>query len=341
MVELDRGSLKHSVSVILPHHRDVEGLERALQSIYTQSVLPQQVIVVDDDSGPSYWADLEALARKYGFDLFRQTNQGQSAARNFGVEKSNSSHICFLDQDDLFLENHIQDLLAAWEDNPRLAFVYGDAWRQSESGEVYVHTIFRQELDFQTANVFDLARRDMVVTPGMTMFSKQLFLEVGGFDTNLRGYEDDDLLFRLSVRGYVGKKIKNPVVIWTYNLASTSFSIAMQKSRGIFFHKLHKFFSQPYFSELGLEPFRDILFDRFYKLMMNDAIRFSASSDGDFAVVRENLKTFCDLALASRGLTPAQRRSLKFSKFAVSRFPRKFITAIFAVGQKVKRMLRL
>jgi glycosyltransferase involved in cell wall biosynthesis len=333
--------LKYSVSVILPHYRDVEGLERAIKSIYTQSVLPQQVIVVDDDSGPSYWADLEALARQYGFELFHQTNQGQSAARNFGVEKSNSTHICFLDQDDLFLENHIQDLLAAWDDNPRLAFVYGDAWRQSESGEVYVRTTFRQEIDFQTTDVFDLARRDMVVTPGMTMFSKQIFLEVGGFDANLRGYEDDDLLFRLSVSGYIGKKIPNPVIIWTYNLASTSFSIAMQKSRGIFFAKLHKFFSQPYFSELGLDPFRDILFARFYKQMMNDAIRFSGSGDSDFAVVRENLYTFCELALASRGLTPAQRRSLKFSKFAVSRFPRKFTTTIFEVGQTVKRMLRL
>jgi hypothetical protein len=181
----------------------------------------------------------------------------------------------------------------------------------------------------------------MVVTPGMTMFSKQIFLEIGGFDANLRGYEDDDLLFRLSVSGYIGKKIPNPVIIWTYNLTSTSFSIAMQRSRGIFFGKLHKFFSQPYFSELGLDPFRDILFARFYKQMMNDAIRFSGSGDSDFAVVRENLYTFCDLALASRGLTPAQRRSLKFSKFAVSRFPRKFTTRIFEVGQRVKRMLRL
>jgi glycosyltransferase involved in cell wall biosynthesis len=336
-----QGLMSYSVSVIVPHFRDLKGLEKALDSIYRQSMLPQQVIVVDDDSGPRYWAELEVLAKNYGFDLFHQTNQGQSAARNFGVDKSNTTHVCFLDQDDLFLENHIEDLLNAWDDDPRLAFVYGDAWRQSESGEVYVRTTFRPELDFQKTDVFDLARRDMVVTPGMTMFSKSHFLEVGGFDPKLRGYEDDDLLFRISVSGYTGRKITNPVMIWTYNLSSTSFSIAMQKSRGIYFGKLHDFFNQPFFMELGLDPFRDILFNRFYKQMMNDAVGYSRAEESDFAVVQNNLREFCELALKSDGLTLAQRRSLKFSRFVMSKVTKRHVRLAFEIGQRAKRLFRL
>lgn len=333
--------MSYSVSVILPHYKDLIGLEKAIKSVYSQSVLPNQVIVVDDDSGPEDWASLEKLSGQYGFELYHQSNQGQSAARNFGVTKSNTTHICFLDQDDLFLENHIKDLLDGWDDNPRLAFVYGDTWRQSENGEVYVRTTYRTDFDIETVDVFDLARRDILITPGMTMYSKEHFLAVGGFDPSLRGYEDDDLIFRLAVKGYSGKRITSAVLIWTLNLTSTSFSISMQRSRDIYFRKLHAFFTQPFFAGMGLSPFRDILIGRFYKQMMNDAIRLARTGGSDFAVVQENLRNFCELGLASRGITAKQRRSLKFSKFAITSLPPNTIQMVFGFAIRVKKLFRL
>ena len=333
--------MSYSVSVILPHYKDLGGLEKAIRSVYAQSVLPNQVIVVDDDSGSEFWAGLEKLSGQYGFELYHQSNQGQSAARNFGVTKSNSTHICFLDQDDLFLENHIKDLLEEWDDNPRLAFVYGDTWRQSENDEVYVRSTYRTDFDIETVDVFDLARRDILVTPGMTMYSQEHFIAVGGFDPSLRGYEDDDLLFRFAVKGYSGKRIRNAVLIWTLNQTSTSFSISMQSSRDIYFRKLHAFFTQPFFAGMGLSPFRDILIGRFYKQMMHDAIRLAKTGGDDFAVVQQNLRTFCELGLASRGLTSKQRRSLKFSKFAVTYFPPNTMQTAFDFAIRMKKLFRL
>lgn len=333
--------MNKSVAVVLPHYKDLLGLESAIKSVYAQSRLPEQVIVIDDDSGPEDWSGLEKLAKKFGFELYHQTNQGQSAARNFGVAKSKTSHICFLDQDDLFLENHIEDLLGAWDTNPRLAFVYGDTWRQSQTGEIYVRTTYRTDFEIETVDVFDLARRDILITPGMTMYSKEHFLAVGGFDQSLRGYEDDDLIFRFAVQGYSGKRIPNPVLIWTLNLTSTSFSISMQRSRDIYFRKLHAFFSQPFFAGMGLSPFRDILIGRFYKQMMNDAIRLAKTGGSDFEVVQQNLRNFCELGLASRGLTSKQRRSLKFSRFAITSFPPNTIQQAFDFAIRIKKLLRL
>jgi glycosyltransferase involved in cell wall biosynthesis len=97
---------------VIPHYNDVVGLENALKSVYSQTRLPEQVIVVDDQSPDVDLILLEGLSSRYGFDLFQQTNQGQSAARNFGVRNSRCSHICFLDQDDIFLENHIEEGMA-------------------------------------------------------------------------------------------------------------------------------------------------------------------------------------------------------------------------------------
>jgi hypothetical protein len=173
------------------------------------------------------------------------------------------------------------------------------------------------------------------------MYSQKHFLDVGGFDPSLRGYEDDDLIFRFAVKGYSGKRIPNPVLIWTLNLSSTSFSISMQRSRDIYFRKLHAFFTQPFFDGMGLSPFRDILLGRFYKQMMHDAIRLAKTGGSDFAVVQQNLRTFCELGLASRGLSSKQRRSLKFSKFAITSFPPNTIQYAFNFAIKTKRFLRL
>ena len=239
--------MKQTVCVVIPHYNDLTGLENALKSVYSQTRLPEQVIVVDDQSPDVDMSALEELASRYGFDFFQQTNKGQSAARNFGVNNTACTHICFLDQDDLFLENHVEALLGAWDSNPRLAFVYGDAWRQDENGQVFMRTTFRTDLNIETASIFNLAGRDILITPGMTMFSRSHFLSVGGFDERLRGYEDDDLLFRLVASGAQGKKIEAPVLIWTYNLSSTSFSVSMQRSRDVYFRKLHEFFDNQFY----------------------------------------------------------------------------------------------
>jgi len=331
----------NSVCVVIPHYNDPAGLEAALKSVYSQSRIADQVIVVDDDSPKEIWSALEALSRVYGFDLYHQSNQGQSAARNFGVSKTDCSHICFLDQDDLFLENHIEDLLGAWDLNPRLAFVYGDAWRQDENGHVFMRTTFRTDLNIETASIFELAGKDIVITPGMTMFLRNHFLSVGGFDNRLRGYEDDDLLFRLSVAGFKGKRIEAPVLIWTYNLSSTSFSISMQQSRNIYFRKLHEFFENNFYVSYGVFVFKDILLARFYKMMINDAVRLAREGGEDFKIVQNNLKYFCDVGLKSKGLSSKQKRSLRFSRFAITKIPTGAIQASFSFAIRAKAFLRL
>ena len=331
----------NSVCVVIPHYNDPAGLEDALKSVFSQSRAADQVIVVDDDSRKEIFAELLVLSKRYGFDLYQQSNQGQSAARNFGVSKTNCSHICFLDQDDLFLENHIEDLLGAWESNPRLAFVFGDAWRQDENGHVFMRTTLRNDLDVEKASIFELAGKDIVITPGMTMFSRSHFLSVSGFDDRLRGYEDDDLLFRLSAAGFKGKRIDTPVLIWTYNLSSTSFSVSMQRSRDIYFRKLHEFFNNEFYVSYGMFVFKDILLARFYKMMINDAVRLAKEGGADFEVVQNNLKYFCDVGLSSKGLNSRQRRSLRFSRFAITKIPTGAIQAIFSFAIRVKALLRL
>jgi hypothetical protein len=74
--------------------------------------------------------------------------------------------------------------------------------------------------------------------------------------------------------------------------------------------------------------------------MMHDAIRLAKTGGDDFAVVQQNLRNFCEMGLDSRGLTPKQRRSLRFSKFAITSFPPNTIQIAFDFAIRMKRLLR-
>ncbi|MDH4494707.1 glycosyltransferase [Pseudomonas aeruginosa] len=85
-------SSKHSdttdaplVSVVAPCFNAEKYLEEALRSIYEQDYPNFEVIIVDDGSTDNSYAMLEQLQKVHGFQLYRQQNQGVSAALNFGL----------------------------------------------------------------------------------------------------------------------------------------------------------------------------------------------------------------------------------------------------------------
>lgn len=330
-----------SIAVVIAHFNDPDGLARALLSVSNQTVSPYETVVVDDGSSSENFALVEELSTKFKFKLIRKDNGGQSSARNLGVRESASSHICFLDQDDEFIDTHIETLRDLWTRDSLLAFVYGDAWRKSNTGQVFFRKTMRGEFDYNIASIFDLASIDFMVTPGMTMISRSHFESVSGFDELLRGYEDDDLFFRFSLAGYKAIKTPKPVLLWTQDPNSTSYSMAMQVSRGIYFRKLVSLFDEPFFRQLIIHTFRDMFWERFYKMMREDAIRLASSGGPGFEVAKENLLFFCEAGLSSRGLTKQQRRSLLFTRWALASIPPRRFEGIFATAENFKRLLRL
>lgn len=90
------------VSIIIPCFNCSLTVERALLSVYNQSVLPTEVILVDDCSTDDTYNKLCLFRNKYHeLQIFRLTiNQGAASARNFGWKNSSQPFISFLDADD-------------------------------------------------------------------------------------------------------------------------------------------------------------------------------------------------------------------------------------------------
>jgi glycosyltransferase involved in cell wall biosynthesis len=95
------------VSVIVPTFNGAAYLSDALSSIRNQTYPKIQLIVVDDGSTDH---SVE-IARSYGALVIIQKRQGPGAARNTGIRNSLGAHIAFLDQDDVWHLDKIEQQL--------------------------------------------------------------------------------------------------------------------------------------------------------------------------------------------------------------------------------------
>jgi glycosyltransferase involved in cell wall biosynthesis len=229
-----------SVSVVIPFYNGMAFIERAVRSVINQTSPAQQIVVVDDGSHESESQGLTALASSLGFSVVRQDNAGQSVARNAGIAFSSSSLICLLDQDDFFLPDHIEQLLSTWKSHrsPSVGYVYGDTQRVDLHGDVLHEQFIKSHSTHPKVTTADFLATDMFILPSASMFSREMFNAIGGFHSELRGYEDDDFFLRAHLAGFRGVFLDRPVVAWTLNPESSSHSSTMAASRMVYLRRV-------------------------------------------------------------------------------------------------------
>lgn len=89
------------VSIIIPCFNDADYIEQSVNSALNQSYGNIEVIVVDDGSNIETKEVLKKIAPKIT-KLIIQENNGQSRARNIGIENAKGEYIVVLDSDDFF-----------------------------------------------------------------------------------------------------------------------------------------------------------------------------------------------------------------------------------------------
>jgi glycosyltransferase involved in cell wall biosynthesis len=321
---------------VIPFHNGSAWIERAINSATNQTRPPKEVIVVDDGSGHAESAKLTELKAKYTFEIFGQVNSGQSAGRNLGVSRANSDFICFLDQDDYFLPNHIELLIDASNlEDGKFGFSYGDLLRVSESGEILAHSSLTNPhplMDTQS-----MISQNMHILPSATLIKRSAFLDLGGFDESLQGYEDDDLFLRFHLAGFTINFTPEPVSAWTINRSSTSFSESMSRSRFLYFRKLLGMFRTDL--AVGETVFESALFPRFAYKFADDVI-YSALNGGEHFKERTGrLKSFVEEVRNSKNMRPATRRNYLVATWPLVSLGPKLLGGFLAIALKMAPVL--
>ena len=101
------------VTVIIPAFNVEEYINESMDSIINQTLTNLEIICVNDGSQDRTLEILNEYARKDSRVLvIDQQNQGQSVARNSGLNHATGEYIYFFDSDDVLLENALENLYA-------------------------------------------------------------------------------------------------------------------------------------------------------------------------------------------------------------------------------------
>ena len=185
-------------SAVIPAHDAEPFIGRALRSALAQDGVSLEVIVVDDGS-TDRTAEL-AAAWDGPVRVIGQANAGVAAARNRGIREARGELIAFLDADDEWLPGHLARARAVLRDTD-LQWYSAAYLRQHRDGRVVEQRpderLLRDGDWFP--DYFAICRNWINITDTMVI-RREVFEEVGVFDTGLRRGEDLDLWFRIGLR---------------------------------------------------------------------------------------------------------------------------------------------
>ena len=180
-----------SISVIIPTYNRKENLIRALDSVVHQSHPADEIIVVDDGSGDG---TKQLIAEQYKQVIYLyHNNRGVSYSRNAGVARAQGRWLAFLDSDDEWLLEKLSLQLAALRESPHIPLCHtGEIWIRNG---VRVNAMNKHKK--RGGNIYLNCLPLCVISPSSVMMSRDLFLQIGGFDENLPACEDYDLWLRI------------------------------------------------------------------------------------------------------------------------------------------------
>lgn len=112
------------VSVLLPSYNHEDYIEEAILSVINQTYYNIQLIVVDDGSTDRSPEIISSLQTLYGFEYYRQANQGLISTLNTLGKGAKGKYISLFSSDDTYDKRKIELLVKYLEENPKYSMVY-------------------------------------------------------------------------------------------------------------------------------------------------------------------------------------------------------------------------
>jgi len=186
-------------TIVTPTYNRPDKLERAIKSVLKQTFRDFEMVIVNDGSTVDY-SYIETITNELGLKYFYRENNGRSAARNFGIEQAKGQYICLLDDDDAFIENHLEVLFniikqQKYEIALFRTLAYGVLEEEVESIEIP-----SLELSVKRKNdLFEIENNKYInfLGAGAVAVHKEIFNKFK-FNPKLVFWEDIDLWLRIS-----------------------------------------------------------------------------------------------------------------------------------------------
>ncbi len=182
------------VSVVIPNYNYARTLGLCLESVFSQTFPPYEVIVSDDASTDN---SLKVAGRFPCRIITSERNRGVSAARNAGIAASSGDMLFFLDSDEALAPDAIKEALRLIAEDPQLGCVHGVIAPEPLIDDGPVEW-------YRTLHAHHWRKRAVGRTPtayfAVAAVPRHVVEEVGWFDERLRDSEDVEYSERLCQR---------------------------------------------------------------------------------------------------------------------------------------------
>lgn len=196
------------LSVIIPTYNRAHVLDRAINSVLSQSYSEFELLLIDDGSTDNTQDLLYSFTKKdKRIRTFYVDNSGVSRARNIGINNSNGKLIAFLDSDDEWFPNKIKRQVDLYLSNKFVLCHSNEIWIRNG---VRVNQMKKHEKS--GGDLFLKSLQLCCISPSASILDKTIFDEVGLFDESFDVCEDYELWLRITAKHQVSF-IDEPLII--------------------------------------------------------------------------------------------------------------------------------
>ena len=191
------------VSIVIPAYNVAPFIGETLESVFAQTFTDFEVIVVNDGSPDTEEFEFAIQSYRKRICYLKQENSGASVARNTGLRAAQGELIAFLDADDLWSPNYLDEQLKFMRrfDCDLVcadAMVFGAS---ADAGRSYMDSLMGTAPPEGRVTFLELVNAERSLITSGVVARRDPILEVGLFDEALRNAQDFDLWLRLARHG--------------------------------------------------------------------------------------------------------------------------------------------
>ncbi len=190
-------------AIIAVYNPELCFFEKAVASVLSQTTPVLELVLVNDGGSETFRSVLPDDGR---ISLFSKQNEGVAAARNFAIQQCRGEYIAFLDQDDYWYPDKLQEQMA-------MIPLAGEPCMVTSPVDIIDHRgVFIQKRIKRIQNVYflkaykekallHLAEENFIYS-STPLVHKAVFQHAGGFDSSVQPHDDWDMYLRIGLAGF-------------------------------------------------------------------------------------------------------------------------------------------
>jgi glycosyltransferase involved in cell wall biosynthesis len=189
------------ISIIIPNYNNEKYLKKCLDSCINQTYKNLEIVIVDDcsrDNSVNIIKEYQKNDNRIKL-IENKSNQKVSKTRHIGIESSNGEWITTLDSDDFYYSDEkieSEMIILSNYNFDKSVIAFSKTVRVDSSGKNILSIM--DENTIKEGKIFDFLISRSCPAPRDFIFSKDLYINSGGYDFTIPIYEDWDLKLRLS-----------------------------------------------------------------------------------------------------------------------------------------------